>query len=214
MDEIQDDSKLKELLHKYRLQITFILVGLVLITGGIFLVKNNFFAGPKVEVLGESTDKETNKNSQEIVTEIAGQVVKPGVYKLPNNSRIDDLLIAAGGLSEKADREWVNKNLNRAAKLVDGQKLYIPALGEQAKPSSANPAGGGSSVAQSGGETYSNLVNINTASLTELDTLPGIGQKYGQNIIDNRPYSNINEVVSKGAIPQSTFNKIKEKITI
>lgn len=214
MDEIQDDSKLKEILSKYKLQITFILVGIVLITGGIFLIKNNFFSQPKVEVLGESTTKETDNNLKEIVVEIAGQVEKPGVYKLTNNSRIDDLLVASGGLSKNADRVWIDKNLNRAAKLIDGQKLYIPAIGEQSKTSSAGATGGGYSVAQLSNGTYSNMVNINTASLSELDSLPGIGPKYGQNIIDNRPYSNINEVVSKGAIPQSTFNKIKDKITI
>ncbi|MFA6282333.1 MAG: SLBB domain-containing protein, partial [Candidatus Omnitrophota bacterium] len=78
------------------------------------------FGGTKVEVLSESDEIDNSKN---ITVEIAGEVIKPGVYKLSDGSRVDDLLVLAGGLTADADRSWTDKYLNRAAKVTDGQKV-------------------------------------------------------------------------------------------
>ena len=108
----------------------------------------------------------------------------------------------------------MEKYVNRAAKLSDGQKMYIPRIDEQMGSESANQNAiyqSGSSVAgvQNGG-----FVDINTATLLELDKLPGIGPVYGQSIIDNRPYSNIEELLSKGALKQSVYEKIKDEVGV
>ena len=58
------------------------------------------------------------------------------------------------------------------------------------------------------------LININTASLQELDTLPGIGPVYGQSIVEHRPYSNIEELMSKGALKKNVYEKVKDLVTI
>lgn len=169
-------------------------------------------AGEKVEVLTETT--EGYGDSLEIVVEIAGEVVSPGVYSLRKNSRIEDLLVAAGGVSLNADRDWIEKSLNRAAHIVDGQKIYIPAVGEQSISASANNfgvSGGSTAVRGSGG---SNLTNINLASQKELDELPGIGPAYAQNIIEHRPYSNVEELLTKGALRKSTYEEIKNLVTV
>lgn len=187
------------------------LTGLIFVCGGIFFFKSANVGSTKVEVLNAETDSNVPKN---ITVEISGEVVTPGVYKLPDGSRINDLLISAGGLKGTADRVWTDKYLNRAAKVIDGQKVYIPKIGEQTNPSSANKGGGDQSASPPFSSDSSGFVNINTASLSELDSLPGIGQVYGQSIIEHRPYSTTQELVSKGAIKQSLYDKIKDKVSV
>jgi len=188
--------------------IIFFLLGLILIGFGVLLYKTDIFSpGDKVEVLNNVT--EPQDNNSEVVVEIAGAVIKPGVYRLPFGSRIDDLLIISGGLSQDASRNWVEKNINRAAKLIDGQKIYIYHSDEiSAKDSGGIKLDQGVLGADSGG-----LVNINTSDQKGLELLVGIGPVYAQNIIEHRPYSNLEELVSKGAISQKVFDKIKNDIT-
>lgn len=185
------------------------LIGLVLVGFGFFFFRAGIFEGTKIEVLEAKKDGNPPAGglAGEVVVEISGAVQKPGVYKLLASERLERLLIASGGLAADADREWVEKNLNRAARLVDGQKIYIPKAGEVELRT--KDLGGKGSVA---GLT-SGLVNLNTASAGELDSLPGIGTVRAQAIIDNRPYSSSEELLSKKVIPQSVYEKIKEKVT-
>ncbi len=186
-------------------QVAFALAGLILLSLGLLQVRKTVvtqLSPERVSVLDATT--EAQKAQTDIVVEISGQVEKPGVYKLQNGSRVEDLVVAAGGISADADRVWLDKILNRAAKLLDGQKLFIP------------PKNSGDIKVYQPSNTVqgSGLVNINTAGLSERDTLPGIGPVYGQNIIEHRPYSNIEELVSKGALKQYVFDKIKNSITV
>jgi len=200
-----------EILSKYRYQLLVIFAGLILVGVGVLFFKTSSFSGAKVEVLNET---KTASTSGEITAEISGAVTTPGVYKLSMGARIEDLLVSSGGFSVDADRNWTDKYLNRAAKVTDGQKVYIPKTGEQTLGASAKSGGGDQSGSSSFSSDSNTLINVNTASLKELDTIPGIGQTYGQNIIDHRPYSNTQELVSKGAIKQSLYEKIKDLITI
>src|SRR3989344_159224 len=187
-----------------------LLSGIILIGLGVFFFKNGLgISETKVEVLNETTEaQETN----EITVEVSGQVEKPGVYNLPNGSRIEDLIIISGGVSANADRLYLDKYLNRAAKLTDGQKLYIPSVNEQTLGASANKSGGDQTTSGAFLDNLSSLTNINTASLAELDKLPGIGPVYGQSIIDHRPYSNTQELVSRGVLKKSVYDKIKNLV--
>jgi len=152
----------------------------------------------------------SGKNSIEVKTifvDVEGAVVNPGVYKLPQESRIQDGLVAAGGLSAKADREYIAKNLNLAIKLTDGAKVFIPIVGEA--------VGGGSALnASSEGITIGALININTASESQLDTLPGIGPVTAQKIIAGRPYSSTDELLSRKVVGTKVFDQIKGKISV
>lgn len=199
------------LFFKFRYPLVVLLIGLILIGGGIFLFKSGTFGGTKVEVLDDSFATESGKL---ITVEIAGEVINPGVYKLSDGSRIDDLLVKSGGFSLDADRSWTDKYLNRAAKAIDGQKVYIPKSGEQLSQASAKNNG----LVQSASSTFlsdsSDQININSASLSQLDSLPGIGQVYGQSIIDHRPYSNIEELLSRGVLKKSVYEKIKDLVSI
>jgi competence protein ComEA len=197
------------------------LFGLILAGLGMFLFRNtDLLQKDKIEVIGEPTVSQSVPS--EIIVEIAGSVEKPGVYKLKNNSRIEELLVSSGGLSAGADRDWVEKYVNRAAKLTDGQKIYIKSVLDsvdnaqvkQTTSDSAKNEEGYQNVSPVLGVENSGLTNINSATFAELDKLPGIGQVYGQKIIEQRPYSNIEELISRQIIPKTTYEKIKGKITV
>jgi competence protein ComEA len=150
---------------------------------------------------------------EKITVDLQGAVLSPGVYELPVSSRLNDLLVKAGGLALRADRDWVNANLNLAQKLTDGQKIFIPEKvnsKEQIVNSKQSIANSNSQLAI----RNSQLINVNTASAGELDTLPGIGPVRGQAIITNRPYGSIDELKTKAKIPASIFEKIEDRITV
>lgn len=198
-------QKIEAFIFENRWGIGVGLIGLVLIGLGIFFLRAGVFEGTEIEVL-EATGS-GGLASGEVIVEISGAVEKPGVYKLLASERIERLLIEAGGLAADADREWVNKNLNRAAKLADGQKIYIPKAGENVRSTTGTTSITGIASNQSG------LINLNTASAGELDNLPGIGAVRAQAIIDNRPYSSPQELLNRKIIPQSVYEKIKDKIS-
>ncbi len=195
---------------KWYKQIALALLGFIFLGLGIILSSSSFFQKPKVEVLEEGR----TESSKDLKVEISGSVLKPGVYSLPPDSRVEDALILAGGFSEDADRNLVEKVINRAAKLTDGQKIYIPSLNEQSPTASAN-----NNLGYSGGEeevagAYSNLVNINTSSQGELEELWGIGPVTAQNIIEQRPYSSVEELLTKKILKTNVYQKIKDQLTI
>ena len=143
----------------------------------------------------EKGDKTDSVGS--IVVDVAGAVMKPGVYQLQADARTQNAIVKAGGLSDDADRGWVDHNINLAAQVSDGSKLYIPFKGDPAQR----------------GDASNKQININTAKQSELESLSGIGPVTAQKIIDGRPYSTIDELVGKKVIAAKLFEKIKEKIT-
>lgn len=181
-----------------RMPLFFALAGLFLLIVGwrIFV----FQEPATVEFVSESPE------STLIKVDISGAVVSPDVYELPSGARIGDLLDRAGGLSEEADKEWIARSVNLAGKLVDGTKLYIRPMGEV-----INTAGAGNVLSLVSG---TEAININTASKTELESLPGIGPVTAEKIISGRPYETIDELVSKKAIGAKTLEKIREKIRV
>lgn len=137
---------------------------------------------------------EETKNSR-IFIDIDGAVINPGVYELSEGDRVIDAINKAGGLSEDA----FTKNLNKARLLVDGEKIYI--LTEEEIHTKED----------------SNLVNINTASINDLMSLPGIGEIYAKRIIDYRndnAFASVEEIKNIEGIGDKTFEKIKDLITI
>ena len=146
-----------------------------------------------------------------IVVDVEGAVVKPGIYTLSQGARVQEALVLALGLSEKADRNWVEKNLNLAAKLSDGTKIYIPRLGET-QNGTTNVVQGVSSGTDVVGSNA--LINVNNASVAELDTLPGVGPATAQKIIGNRPYATVDELLSKKSVNSKVFSQIKDKVSV
>jgi competence protein ComEA len=196
-------DNIDDFFFRFRYAILIFLLGVILTGVGLFISQNEKDGDTdQVEILTGAS--EARDEGSEIVVEIAGEVEKPGVYKLPKNSRVEELLIASGGISEGADRDWMEKSLNRAARLSDGQKIYILGANEQG----SNPSG------ESWGSGGTGLININSASQKELESLPGIGPVYAQNIIEHRSYSNVEELSTKGVLKKSTYEEIKDLVTV
>ena len=141
---------------------------------------------------------------------ICGEVVNPGVYELPEESRIYEAVEAAGGFTEAASRSYVNL----AQVLEDGCKVEIPALGEE--PEVGNTGVSGITVEAEGEQNT--LVDINTASKTELCSLPGIGESRAESILTYREknggFSKIEDIMKVEGIKEGMFEKMKDKICV
>jgi len=140
-----------------------------------------------------------------VVVYVSGAVKKPGLYELPTDSRIFNALEKAGGLTPVADSDFIQKELNLAEKVKEGQKIYFPSSQKEADTQTSHPN-------QMAGQ--SEQISINSASAAQLDTLPGIGEKLAEKIITGRPYETIDELVTKIKIGQSVFDKLKDLIKI
>jgi len=212
MDESRFD--LRQVFEEHRVQFLIALLGFFLVSIGVLsaVVVGLNRSTPQVEVISSSTQSVQDK--KEIVVDVSGAVEKPGIYNLQAGSRVNDVLVVAGGLSAKADREWVSKYINLAQIVSDGIKVYIPKLGEISQEKDAAAVLGETESGSVIGLNQGKKININTASLTELDSLWGIGEKRAQAIIDNRPYASVAVLVEKRIIPSSVFERIKEEIDI
>ena len=180
------------------LGLMFLGYGLIALLGLSDSSKDVVFEPQDDSVLSSQSSSSATSDRQ-LVVDVEGAVLKPGVHNVPSDSRLQDALIAAGGLSSDADRDWVTKNLNLAVKVTDGTKIYIPKLGEDVR---------GQMVS-----TNSDQVNINIASEQALDSLPGVGPVTAQKIINGRPYSSIDELLSRKIVGSKVFEEIKGKVT-
>ena len=212
--------------------LVLLLSGLLLFGSGMLLAKSWQVRSPpsiKYEVgesSGEIAEVPVSEVASSKVTEslikvdVSGAVNTPKVCELAAGSRVEDALDQAGGLSDEVDKEWVLKNLNLAAKLTDGEKLYIPREGEVAGAAAGpvpQPVEGGGSFAGVQKPSTGGLVNINTASQSELESLTGIGPVKAQAIIDYRsrnPFDSIEEVMEVKGVWPSVFEKIKDRIVV
>ena len=172
-------------------------------------------AGPASS--GGATSGGDTAGSGQIVVDVDGAVAHPGIYKLPPDSRVQAALAAAGGLSPQADAH----RINRAAKLHDGQKLYVLSQGESTPPlaaSSGQGCEGQACTSAEGGLSGSDpegqgLVNINTANAAQLTQLPGVGPAIAQKIIDyrtaNGPFTSVDDLTKVPGIGAAKLAQIK-----
>lgn len=202
----QNSSLLKSLV------IPFVVGGVGLIFLGYGLIASFGSAEEKNElVFTESAVASESAKTTVVYIDVSGAVVKPGVYKLGSDARVQDAVNVAGGFAATAERAWVAKNINLAAKLSDGAKIYIPTkldIATQTNPGTASYGVLGSSATTNA----SALININTATASQLDTLSGVGAVTAEKIIQNRPYTTIEDLVKKNVLGQKAFDKIKDKI--
>lgn len=198
--------KLLEQLKAKPLWLTLGLTGGLLIAIGVFsVVVISGRTGAEELVIQKAG--ESGESGGKLLVDVAGAVIKPGVYELKAGARINEALIAAGGLGEEADREWVEKNLNLAAKVTDGQKIYIPSR-EESNTNKDSPR----STLQ--GLSLKEKININTASSAELDTLWGVGEATAKKIIDSRPYGAVEELLTKKAVKNNVYEAIKDSVSV
>lgn len=132
--------------------------------------------------LAEPISSQQSSQPDKIYVDLKGAVKHPGVYALDQGSRVFDLLEMAGGLTEEA----AERALNQAQLLVDQQSLYVPTMAEWEAESQGPQANVVGSQAPLVSSPNSGKVNVNQADLSQLETLPGIGAKKAQAIIDYR----------------------------
>jgi len=175
------------------------LIGLILLGLGFRYLKSPN-QPERVEIIPLA---EGSSNSPEIVIDVAGSVNRPGIYKLPSGARVGDALDAAGGLSSSADQSWVERTINRAEKLRDGQKIYILST-EELDSGRAEELSGLQQGIVSGTNTTS-TISINSANQSQLEALWGIGPVTAEAIITGRPYSSVEELLTRKIIKQNIF---------
>ena len=180
------------------------------------IVRGNFENSNEVDVSSQISPEAENT----IVIHITGEVKNSGVFTLKEGSRIDDAIKAAGGATKNADLD----EINLAYELQDGQKIYIPNKKDKEKSDekvyitseSGNNVVVQENTVENGGN--SKKVNINTASQSELETLPGIGESIANRIIEyreqNGKFAKPEDIQNVKGIGTAKYNKIKDLISV
>ena len=168
------------------------------------------------EAIDKAQDQQLNEQT-EIIVHITGAVKKEGIVTLKENSRIADAVEAAGGLKEDADMS----KINLAYVLEDGMKIKIPSVNdknEETKQDVTNEEEIVDIIPESNIKSEKGMVNINKASQTELETLPGIGPSIALKIInyrnENGKFSNIEDLKKVSGIGENKYENIKALISV
>lgn len=139
-----------------------------------------------------------------IVVHLSGEVIAPGVYQLPIGARVDDAVRAAGGMTPDGD---VNR-VNLAARLADGQHVVVP---RKSDPTTS------AAVVAASSPAAALRININTATVAELDGLPGVGPVTAQRIVayrqQNGPFTSVEQLRDAKLVNQATFDKIRDLVS-
>ena len=157
-----------------------------------------------------------------MVIHAAGAVAAPGIYRLPDPARVDDVVTAAGGLATDADQDA----LNLAARVADGERIFVPHKG-QVPPSVV--VGGSPSVALVGvanaptgpgaaGAATAVVVDLNTASAEQLDSLPGVGPAIASRILERRAtlgrFRSVSQLLDVPGIGDAKLAMLKNKVKV
>lgn len=144
-----------------------------------------------------------------ILVHLLGAVERPGLYELREGDRGIDAVAAAGGFTDEADQS----QLNLARPLSDGEQIHVPAIGE----APAVPPVGGAGAVHSGGPA-GGRVNLNTADLQALDTLPGVGPATAKSILDwretNGRFTAVEDLLGVAGIGEKTLAALRDLVTV
>lgn len=182
-----------------------VLILIVLMIGGFMYVRDHMNNGKKVVRVALKKEQPA-KQEKDVCVYVCGAVAKPGVYRLKEKSRIVDAVNICGGFAADADLNVVN-----LAKLIgDGERIWIPKVGESNNGRIANQNGNG--------PLGSEKINVNTANVDELDSLPGIGKTLAENIISYRdehgPFQDTDQLLEVDGIGPKKLSDLKDKITL
>ncbi|MBN2101218.1 ComEA family DNA-binding protein [Candidatus Dojkabacteria bacterium] len=143
----------------------------------------------------------------DLEVDITGAVVNSGLYCLPKNSNVGDLIDMAGGFSGDVCNRWVLRELNRAAAVEPNSKVYVPFSEDPECSSELISEGEGSEIGDG-------KVSINDASVSELETLTGVGPSTAKKIVEGRPYTSLEDLMNVKGIGQATFDELKDQICL
>lgn len=181
---------------------------------------NDGSAPNDVAAAAEPVEGDPDDAGGAVFVHVAGAVSSPGVVELPSGSRVVDAVRAAGGLRPDADPDRVNL----AAELVDGQRIVIPAVGQEVPPevvpTGPSPAAGGATssggVPGAGGAT--GPVDLNTATAEQLDSLPGVGPATAQAILSHReqhgPFRSVEDLIEVRGIGEAKLDGLRDLVTV
>lgn len=202
-----------------------LIIGLIIAL--VALIANNFidhkeddFSNSKISLFSsddefeetEETKEDSNQTqaNETIKVHIAGEINKEGVYEVNNGDRLDDLVKRAGGLTKDAN----SKKINLAMKLEDQMKIYIPSIYDfEDEPSTTNE----NLLILDKPSTEIEKININKASKEELMTLPNIGEKRAEAIIEyreNSPFKKIEDIKNVTGIGEKFYQSLRDLITV
>ncbi|MEO6508523.1 MAG: helix-hairpin-helix domain-containing protein [Patescibacteria group bacterium] len=214
--------------RKYLVEIVLIAISmLIVVISFVLYIANANATAHEIKPSKEEVKKDkplVEKTDETIFVDITGSVMKPDSYELSADARLKDALTKAAGLSELADKDFFYRNFNLARQLSDQEKIYIPSITEVSNGifketyRLIEPTVTFSTDSQQDSQNETGLnpnkVHINNATIDELDTLPSVGTTIAQKIIDNRPYTSIDELTSKKVVGEATFNKFKDQIDL
>ena len=205
MDELYE--KASQLVRDYKIAACLGVVGFVLLLYSLIAYGSGQKAEEAVTFSAADDAPQTGdeESSPEFVVDVAGAVVRPGVYKVKEGSRFQDAILAAGGMSEEADQAVVAKQINLAAKVSDGMKIYVPFRGESSTSTISTT---------DTTSTQGSLININSVGVKELDTLPGVGPVTSEKIINGRPYQAVDDLLKRKIVSQKVYDQIKEMVSV
>lgn len=174
-------------------------------------------------------DERKNTDSN-IYVDISGAVAQPGMYTFPKDTRLHQALEKAGGLSDSADWDFFARNYNVSRTLSDEEKIYVPRTDEvsdgiflegtytitHSLRRTDESVGGQkvSSASQQGNGGESGLIDINSATQTELEALNGVGPVTAEKIISGRPYAVVEDLTTKDILSENVFEKVKSDIAV
>jgi competence protein ComEA len=157
----------------------------------------------------------------DVVVDVQGAVLQPGVHHLVGGSRVADAIAAAGGYGPRVDAVRAGRELNLAAQLHDGDRVLVPSRDDPPETaggwSGSTGGGGAGSGSAAGGSGAGGLVDLNHATASELDALPGVGPVTAQKIIaarEEQPFATIEALRDRKVIGASAFDKLKDLVTV
>ena len=204
-----------ELLNKKQKIIVASLIAVMCMVIGYYIInkteKYDYSALEKVDNVIEENEVEEKENEMEekIIIHITGEVEEGGIIELEKGARISDAIEEAGGITEEADLA----NVNLAYSLSDGQKIKIPNINEKNEEAIVEEKAGDNIIIE---ENKEEKININKATQTEIETLPGIGPSTALKIINYRnehgKFKNVEDIKNVPGIGDTKFENIKEYI--
>lgn len=212
-----------EKIKQYKLALVIALIGVVI--AGFMMLQREQKQENNIQQLMEQTSYSSSsiiekskqrsesdqgdKNEGMVTVDVKGAVKKPGVYQLKSSSRVHDALLKAGGMTDEADL----KSINQAQKLVDEAVVYVAKVGENVVDVTTN-----TSASTATSQAKAGLVNLNTATEADFQTISGIGQKRAQDIIAyreaNGKFKSVDDLKNVTGIGAKTLEKLKEYVTV
>lgn len=214
-------KKLK--LRRYLMEIILLSLAIIITIISLIIYTGNNQTNDKQSKISEASSS-PKINQSTIYIDVSGAVKKPNLYQVDYGTRIKEAIDKAGGLSETADVIYFNRNFNLARIVSDQEKIYVPSISEinngifiqnQRTLDYISPITADLNTLATT-ETVSNnqLININSGTVEELDQLPGIGLVIANKIITGRPYSTLEELLTKKVVNKGVFEKIKSLISL